>query len=54
MADIHYYLFNDVYEFAGNMRDVNIAKGGFRFAPVMYLYESLKNIDKMPNLPRCI
>lgn len=48
LKDIHYYLFNDIYDFAGKMRDVNIAKGNFRFAPVMYLYESLKNIDKMP------
>lgn len=48
LAQIHYYLFSDIYDFAGKIRDVNIAKGGFRFAPVMYLYESLKNIDKMP------
>ena len=48
MAQIHYYLFSDIYDFAGKIRDVNIAKGGFRFAPLMYLHESLKNIDKMP------
>ena len=48
LAQIHYYLFSDIYDFAGKIRDVNIAKGGFRFAPLMYLHESLKNIDKMP------
>ena len=45
---IHSYLFQDVYEFAGQLRDVNIAKGNFRFAPVLYLTDALKNIDKMP------
>ncbi|ORT98857.1 Filamentation induced by cAMP protein Fic [Anaerovibrio sp. JC8] len=45
---IHQYLFQDVYEFAGKLRDVNIAKGSFRFAPVLYLEDALKNIDKMP------
>ena len=48
LSQIHYYLFSDIYDFAGKIRDVNIAKGGFRFAPVMYLNESLKNIEKMP------
>ena len=48
LAQIHNYLFSDIYDFAGKIRDVNIAKGGFRFAPLMYLHESLKNIDKMP------
>ena len=48
LAKIHEYLFQDVYPFAGQIRDVNISKGGFRFAPVMYLGESLKNIEKMP------
>lgn len=48
LAQIHYYLFSDIYDFAGKIRDVNNAKGGFRFAPLMYLHESLKNIDKMP------
>lgn len=45
---IHEYLFADVYFFAGKIRDVNISKGNFRFAPVMYLEQSLANIEKMP------
>ncbi len=45
---IHAYLFGDIYDFAGKMREVNIAKGDFRFAPVMYLEASLKHIDTMP------
>lgn len=45
---IHKALFEDVYDFAGQLRDVNIAKGNFRFAPVMYLEAALQNIDKMP------
>lgn len=45
---IHKYLFEDIYEFAGEIRTVNIAKGSFRFAPCMYLEAALKNIDKMP------
>ena len=45
---IHKYLFEDIYDFAGQIRTVNIAKGNFRFAPVLYLEESLKNIDVMP------
>lgn len=48
LAKIHQYLFEDIYKFAGEMRTVTIAKGNFRFAPVMYLSEALKNIDKMP------
>lgn len=48
LCQIHKFLFGDIYEFAGKMRDVNIAKGGFRFAPLMYLPQSLKHIDKMP------
>lgn len=48
LAQIHYHLFSDIYDFAGKIRDENIAKGGFRFAPVMYLEAALKNIDKMP------
>ena len=48
LKQIHKYLFGDIYEFAGKMRDVNISKGNFRFAPVMYLPQSLKQIDKMP------
>lgn len=45
---IHKYLFEDIYDFAGELRTVNIAKGSFRFAPVMYLSAALENIDKMP------
>ena len=48
LKKIHSYLFSDVYDFAGQMRTVNIAKGNFRFAPVMYLEAALKNIDNMP------
>jgi len=48
LTEIHTYLFSDIYEFAGNIRDVNIAKGSFRFAPLMYLSQSLNYIDKMP------
>lgn len=48
LAKIHKYLFADIYDFAGKMREVNIAKGGFRFAPLMYLEVALSNIDKMP------
>ena len=48
LAAIHEYLFSDIYEFAGKIRTVNIAKGNFRFAPVMYLEASLENIEKMP------
>ena len=45
---IHEYLFEDIYDFAGQIRTHNIAKGSFRFAPVMYLNAALENIDKMP------
>ncbi|MBQ8526509.1 MAG: Fic family protein [Clostridia bacterium] len=45
---IHKYLFDKIYDFAGKMREVNIAKGNFRFAPLMYLQAALDNIDKMP------
>lgn len=48
LAKIHEYLFGEIYDFAGKIREVNIAKGNFRFAPVMYLEVALKNIDKMP------
>ena len=48
LQEIHKYLFQDIYYFAGKIRDENISKGNFRFAPVMYLKEALKNIDKMP------
>ncbi len=45
---IHKYLFEDIYEFTGEIRKVNISKGNFRFAPLMYLEAALNNIDKMP------
>lgn len=45
---IHRYLFEDIYPFAGKIRSVNVAKGNFRFAPLMYLQAALDNIDKMP------
>ena len=45
---IHKYLFDEIYDFAGEIRTVNIAKGNFRFAPLMYLEAALENIDKMP------
>lgn len=48
LARIHKYLFSDIYDFAGEMRSVNIAKGGFRFVSVMYLEAALENIAKMP------
>jgi len=48
LSQIHHYLFSDIYYFAGKLREVNIAKGNFRFAPVSYLEVSLKNIEKMP------
>ncbi|MBF0218630.1 MAG: Fic family protein [Gammaproteobacteria bacterium] len=48
LALIHAYLFGDIYPFAGLIREVNIAKGNFRFAPLMYLELSLKHIDAMP------
>jgi cell filamentation protein len=48
LAFIHTYLFGDIYDFAGIIRDVNIAKGNFRFAPLIYLKASLEHIDAMP------
>lgn len=48
LAVIHKYLFGEIYDFAGEVRTVNLAKGNFRFAPVMYLEAALKNIDAMP------
>ena len=48
LTEIHKYLFSDIYEFAGKVRDVNLAKGNFRFAPAIYLEEALKKIDSMP------
>jgi len=50
LSEIHKYLFDEIYEFAGQVRTVNIAKGGFRFASVMYLEAALKHIEKMPQL----
>ncbi len=48
LAEIHRFLLGEIYEFAGKLREVNIAKGNFRFAPVMYLREAIGNIEKMP------
>ena len=48
LAAIHEYLFGDIYDFAGRRRNVNLAKGSFRFASVIYLDAALKNIEKMP------
>lgn len=48
LQQIHEYLFQDIYDFAGKTRTVNISKGGFRFAPLMYLDAALENISKMP------
>ena len=48
LVEIHKYLFGLIYDFAGKIRTVNIAKGHFRFAPVMYLEAALQNIEKMP------
>lgn len=48
LAEIHKYLFEQIYDFAGKVRTVNIAKGNFRFAPVMYLQAALEGVEKMP------
>ena len=48
LKKIHKFLFEEIYEFAGNLRKVNIAKGNFRFTPLAYLDEAIKNIEKMP------
>lgn len=48
LAEIHKYLFSKIYTFAGETRDVNISKGQFRFVPVMYIHEALKNVEAMP------
>lgn len=48
LAAIHKYLFDEIYDFAGKIRTVNMAKGNFRFAPVMYLEVAIENIEKMP------
>lgn len=48
LSEIHKFLFSEIYNFAGEIRNVNIAKGNFRFAPVMYLKSALEHIDAMP------
>lgn len=48
LAEIHRYLFEEIYDFAGEIRKVNLAKGNFRFASVIYLESALKNVEKMP------
>ena len=48
LAKIHKYLFDEIYDFAGEVRKVNISKGNFRFAPLIYLDAALQSIDKMP------
>lgn len=48
LAVIHKYLFDEIYDFAGKIREVNLSKGNFRFAPLMYLEAALQSIDKMP------
>ena len=48
LCEIHKYLFDDIYDFAGKIRTVNLSKGNFRFAPLMYLEAAIENIDKMP------
>ena len=50
LSAIHNYLFGEIYPFAGKIREVNISKGGFRFAPISYIEVSIKNIEKMPQL----
>ena len=47
LATIHKFLFGELYDFAGKLRDINLAKGNFRFAPVIYLDAALTNIEKM-------
>ncbi|MBE6668337.1 MAG: cell filamentation protein Fic [Ruminococcaceae bacterium] len=48
LSKIHTFLFSDIYGFAGKIRTVNMAKGNFRFAPLMYLDSAIENIEKMP------
>lgn len=48
LAEIHRFLFSEIYDFTGELRTVNISKGGFRFASVLYLEAALKNIEEMP------
>lgn len=49
LSKIHHFLFHEIYDFAGKLRTVNLAKGNFRFAPVLYLEVSLQQIDRMPH-----
>ena len=51
LQTIHKFLFDDIYDFAGKLRTINLAKGNFRFAPLMYLEAALKNIFQFPNIP---
>ena len=51
LQPIHKHLFSEIYDFAGQLRTVNLAKGNFRFAPLIYLEVALANIDKMPQAP---
>ena len=48
LQQIHQYLFQDVFDFAGKIRDVDLSKGNFRFAPAIYLQDTLKTIDNLP------
>ena len=48
LSKIHAFLFSDIYDFAGKIRAVNISKGNFRFAPLMYLNSAIESIEKMP------
>ena len=48
LSKIHQYLFDEIYDFAGKVRKVNLSKGNFRFAPVLYLHSAIENIEKMP------
>ena len=48
LCEIYKYLFDDIYDFAGKIRTVNLSKGNFRFAPLMYLEAAIENVDKMP------
>jgi len=48
LKTIHQYLFDEIYDFAGELRNINLAKGNFRFAPLMYLETAIENIEKMP------
>ena len=48
LCEIHKYLFDDIYDFAGKIRTVNLSKGNFRFAPLMYLETAIKNVDDLP------